>query len=371
MRALGIILAGGKNERLRELTYKRAVAAMPIAGSYRAIDFSLSNMMNSGISKVAVVTQYNSRSLIEHLSSSKWWDFGRKHGGLYVFTPYITRDSSLWYRGTADAIHQNLSYLKDSHEPYAIVAQGDAVCKIDFNRVLEYHVEKRADITIVCARMEQELHRYGMVEVDEDNRIVEFEEKPVDPKGDIVSTGIYIIRRRLLIELIEACAKEERYDFVSDVIIRYRKQKRIYAYLHDDYWSSIASLPSYYQVNMDFLKRENRDKFFREYPTIMTKVEDEPPAKFNQGSRLSNSLCSSGCIINGQVDDSVLFRKVFVGRNSVVRNSIIMDGAYIGENCIVENCIVDSKSRISDGSVYITSGQGDIRVVSQKEQYTG
>jgi len=308
MRALGIILAGGKSERLRELTYSRALAAMPMAGSYRAVDFALSNMTNSGVSKVAVVTQYNSRSLIEHLSSSKWWDFGRKQGGLYVFTPYITHDNSLWYRGTADAIYQNLSYLKDSHEPYAIITQGDSVCKVDFNKVLKYHIDHRADVTIVCKRVDDtELSRFGHVEVDEENRVVEFEEKPIEPKDNLVSTGMYIIRRRLLIDLVEAASKEERYDFVNDVLIRYRKQKKIVAYEHEGYWRSIAALDTYYKSNMEFLDKTLRDKFFKEYPSILSKVEDEPPAKFNQGDYLSNSLCSSGCIVNGNVSDSLLF----------------------------------------------------------------
>jgi glucose-1-phosphate adenylyltransferase len=354
MRALGIILAGGKNERLKKLTYERALAAMPIAGSYRAIDFALSNMTNSGINKVAVVTQYNSRSLIEHLSSSKWWDFGRKHGGLFVFTPYITHDNSLWYRGTADAIYQNLAYLKESHEPYAIISSGDGICEIDYNKALEYHVEKRADITIICKNYDnlQEMHRFGIVQVDENNRITEFEEKPIDPQGNIISTGIYIIRRRLLIELIEEIAKEERYDFVNDIIIRYRKKKKLFAYMHEGYWNSIASIDSYYKTNMDFLKKENREIFFRKYPTVMSKVEDEPPAKFNESSNVSNSLCSSGCIVNGTVENSMVFRKVFIGKNTIIRNSIILNGTYIGNDCIIDNCIVDSKSNITDGTIH-------------------
>ena len=156
MRALGIILAGGNNFKMRELSNKRAIAAMPVAGSYRAIDFALSNMANSHISKVAVLTQFNSRSLNEHLSSSKWWDFGRKQGGLFVFTPTITPDNGYWYQGTADAIYQNIDFLKKSHEPYVVIASGDGVYKIDFEKVLEYHIEKGADITIVCKDMEVE-----------------------------------------------------------------------------------------------------------------------------------------------------------------------------------------------------------------------
>ena len=150
MRALGIILAGGNNNRMRELSNRRAIAAMPVAGSYRSIDFALSNMTNSHIAKVAVLPQYNARSLNEHLSSSKWWNFGRKQGGLFVFTPTITPDNSFWYQGTADAIYQNLDFLKRSHEPYVVIASGDCVYKLDYNKVLEYHIAKRADVTIVC-----------------------------------------------------------------------------------------------------------------------------------------------------------------------------------------------------------------------------
>ena len=156
MRALGIILAGGNNFRMKELSQKRAIAAMPLAGSYRAIDFSLSSMTNSHVQKVAVFTQFNARSLNAHLSSSKWWDFGRKQGGLYVFTPIMTNESSYWYRGTADAIYQNIDFLKNSHEPYVIIASGDGIYKMDFNKLLEYHIEKKADITVVCKDMDKD-----------------------------------------------------------------------------------------------------------------------------------------------------------------------------------------------------------------------
>ena len=157
MKALGLILAGGNNNRMRELSNKRAIAAMPVGGSYRCIDFALSNMSNSHVQRVAVLTQYNARSLNEHLSSSKWWDFGRKQGGLYVFTPTVTANNSWWYRGTADAIYQNIEFLKRSHEPYVIIASGDCVYKMDYNDVLDYHIEKKADITVVCKEMGPEL----------------------------------------------------------------------------------------------------------------------------------------------------------------------------------------------------------------------
>ena len=181
MRAVGIILAGGNSRKMKELTSRRAAAAMPVAGSYRAIDFTLSNMTNSHIQKVAVLTQYNARSLNEHLNSSKWWDFGRKQGGLYVFTPTITDDNGYWYRGTADAIYQNLDFLRRCHEPYVIITSGDAVYKMDYNKVLEYHIAKKADITVVCKELGagEDATRFGTVKMNESCRIEEFEEKPI------------------------------------------------------------------------------------------------------------------------------------------------------------------------------------------------
>ena len=168
MRALGIILAGGTSTKMRELADKRAIAAMPVAGSYRSIDFSLSNMSNSHVQKVAVLTQYNARSLNEHLMSSKWWDFGRKQGGLYVFTPMVTANNSWWYRGTADAIYQNINWLKESHEPYVIVASGDGVYKLDYNDVLQYHIAKRSDITVVCTECRHDdPSRFGVLKMNE------------------------------------------------------------------------------------------------------------------------------------------------------------------------------------------------------------
>lgn len=257
MKAVGIILAGGNSSRMRELTHKRAVAAMPVAGSYRSIDFALSNMSNSHIQKVAVLTQYNARSLNEHLNSSKWWDFGRKQGGLYVFTPTITMENGYWYRGTADAIYQNLDFLKKSHEPYVIITSGDAVYKLDYNKVLEYHIAKKADITVVCKEMDEDadVSRYGTVKMNDSCRIEEFEEKPVLSRSNIISTGIYVIRRRQLIDLIERCAEEGRFDFVQDILIRYKNVKKIYGYKISNYWSNIATVNDYYRTNMDFLKR--------------------------------------------------------------------------------------------------------------------
>ncbi len=368
MRAIGIILAGGNNHRMRELSQKRAICAMPVAGSYRSIDFTLSNMSNSHIQKVAVFTQYNAKSLNEHLNSSKWWDFGRKQGGLYVFTPVVTADNNNWYRGTADAIYQNLSFLKNSHEPYVVISSGDGVYKLDFNKVLEYHIEKKADITVVYRNMDSivDEERYGIIGMNEECRIEEFEEKPMLAKSTTISCGIYVIRRRLLIDMIEKCVEEGRYDFVRDILIRYKDKKRIFGYKITDYWKNIASVEDYYQANMDFLKPEVRNYFFRQYPDIYSKVDDLPPAKYNEGAKIKNSLISSGCIVNGTVENSVVFKKSYIGNNCVIKNSIILNDVYIGDNSYIENCIVESRDTIRANSNFV--GEDGIRVVVERNE---
>ena len=368
MRAIGIILAGGNSSRMGELSAKRAVAAMPIVGSYRAIDFTLSNMTNSHIQKVAVYTQYNSRSLNEHLNSSKWWDFGRKQGGLYLFTPTITATNSYWYKGTADALYQNISFLKSAHEPYVVIASGDAVYKLDYNKVLEEHIATGADITVVCKDIqpgEDDINRFGVVKLADDNRVISFEEKPIVAETNTASIGVFVVRRRQLIELLESCAAEGRSDFVNDILVRYKNVKKIYAYKLDSYWRNIGTIDSYFKTNMDFLKKDIRDYFFRQHPDVYSKVEDLPPAKYNGDAAVSNSLIASGSIINGTVEDSVLFKKVYIGNNCVIKNSIILNDVHIGDNCYIENCIVESRDTLRANTVH-TGDPNEIKVIVEK-----
>ena len=367
MKAIGIILAGGNNSRMQELSNKRAIAAMPVGGSYRSIDFALSNMSNSHIQKVAVLTQYNARSLNEHLNSSKWWDFGRKQGGLFVFNPTVTVDNSWWYRGTADAMYQNIDFLKNRHEPYVIISSGDCVYKMDYNDLLEFHIAKKADITIACKDMpaDADVSRFGVVRMNEDSRITDFEEKPLVAQSNTISTGVYIIRRRQLIEILEKSAEENRFDFVTDVLVRYRNVKRVYGYKLNTYWSNIASVDDYFRTNMDFLKPDVRKYFFREEPKIYSKVDDLPPAKYNVGAKIKNSLISSGSIINGTVEDSVLFKKVYIGNNCVIKNSIILNDVHIGDNCYIENCIVESRDTLRANTVH-TGDPNEIKVIVEK-----
>lgn len=237
--------------------------------------------------------------------------------------------------------------------------------------MLEYHIEKKADITVVVKELPagEDANRFGVVRMNQDMRITDFEEKPIEAEGNIVSTGIYIIRRRQLIELLEKAASEDRYDFVKDILIRYKNIKRVYGYKLDSYWNNISTVDAYYKTNMDFLKRDVREFFFNQYPDICSKVDDLPPAKYNPGSEVKNSLVASGCIINGTVENSVLFKKVFVGNNCVIRNSIILNDVYIGDNTVIENCIVESRDTIRSNCRY-AGEDGKVKVVVERTKDT-
>ena len=239
---------------------------------------------------------------------------------------------------------------------------------MDYNKVLEYHIAKRADITVVCTTCEDqtEVERFGVVRMNDDGRIVEFEEKPIVSSYNTISTGIYVVRRRQLIELLERAALEGRHDFVNDILIRYKNLKRIYGYRTDAYWSNISTVEAYYRTNMDFLRQDIRNYFFRQEPSIKTKIDDLPPAKYNPEAVVKNSLVSSGSIINGTVENSVLFKEVYVGNNCVIRNSVILNNVYIGDNTRIENCIVESRDTIRANSCYC--GEDGIKIVVEKNE---
>jgi len=352
MNALGIILAGGNNQRLGELTRTRAASALPVGSSYRCLDFALSNMTNSGIGKVAVLTQYNARSLHDHLSSSKWWNFGRKHGGLYVFSPYLSDDNPFWFRGTADSICQNITFLHRSYEEYVVISSGDAVYKADFHDIVEQHERSGADLTIAYKEAEADMNisEYGVLNFNDEGCIIGLEEKPLKPSSEYISLGIYVIKRELLIELLEETVDQGHYDLVRDIFIRYQHVLKYNGYLFSGYWRSVNCTKAYFDVNMDFLRNEVRSVFTKLAPFIETKAKDEPAAKYNSGADATNCLVGSGSIINGHVSHSVLFRNVFVGENTRIRNSIVMEASYIGSGCTIENAILDKYVTVTDGT---------------------
>lgn len=358
MRAIGVILAGGNNNRLGGLTLAsgRTIAAMPIGGGYRTIDFPLSSMTNSGIQKVAVVTQFNSSSLNDHLSSSKWWDLGRKKGGLFLYSPYNNHGGANYdapsFRGTANAMYQNIKFFKRSNHEYVVIASGDAIYKMDFNKVIDHHKKADNDITIVYKNNhDKDPHKFGVLELDENYRLLNLEEKPIEASSNNISLGIYVIAREKLIELLEGAHDEGRNDFVADILIRYRKVLQVGGYHFDGYWETLNSLESYFKTNMDFLQQDIRNYFTKTYPYISTKPRDEPPVKYNSRAQVRGALISGGSIVNGRIENSILFSNVFVGDNAIIKNSIIMSGSHIGDNCIIENAVLDKYTMATNGAV--------------------
>lgn len=350
---MGIILTGGQKSGLKELAEIRSSSAIPVGGKYRAIDFVLSNMVNSGITNVGVITQYSFRSLMDHLGSGKEWDLDRRYNGLLVFPPYLSGDNSGWYRGTADAMYNNITYLKRSDEEYVLISTGNCVYKMIFDEMLEYHIEKGADITVAYREMDdflpEEMSMMGIMELDDCGKILDLQEKPQNPKSKNGSMGIYILKRELLISLLEECAAHGDYDFVKDVLIKKLNKLNIFGYKFSGYWRNLSTIRIYYRCNMELLNPVIREELFRENGKIYTKVKDEAPAKYNDEAEVRNSIVADGCIIEGYVENSVLFRGVTVSKGTCIRNSIIMQGAVIEENASLEYAILDKNVTITAG----------------------
>lgn len=351
--AMGIILTGGKNVRLKELTENRSSAAIPVWGKYRAIDFALSNMVNSGITKIGVLTQYRYRSLMDHLGSGKEWDLDRKKDGLFILPPALTQYDNSWYRGSADAMYSNLTFLRRSNYEYVIIAQGNCVYKMNFDELYDFHIQKNADITIAYREMNdflaEDLVHLGIMKMDDDGRVVDFQEKPRHPSGRLGSMGIYILRRELLISLLEECAAHGDHDFVKDIIIKKLGILKVYGYRFNGYWRNLSTLQMYYRCNMELLDQKVFNEIFLTEGKIYTKVKDETPAKYNDEAEVTNSVVADGCIIEGKVENSILFRGVTVKKGAVIRNSIVMQGSVIEEDVNLEHVILDKNVIITRG----------------------
>ncbi len=349
---IGIILTGGKNTKLKELAEFRTSSAIPIGGKYRAIDFVLSNMVNSGISSIGILTQYNFRSLMDHLGSGKEWDLDRRNGGLFVFPPYLSGDESGWYKGSADAMYNNITFLKRSFQEYVLVAQGNCIYKMIFDELHDFHIDNNADITIVYKDMydyvDKELTNLGQIRLNNENRIIDFQEKPHEVNYRTCSMGIYFIKRKLLISILEECVAHGNYDFVKDILIKKIGSLKILGYKFDRYWRNLSTVNMYYNCNMELLNPEIRHELFLDNGKVYTKVKDEFPAKFNEEANVKNSIIADGCIIEGEVVNSVLFRGVTVKKGALIKYSILMQGTVVEENALLEHTILDK-------DVYITN----------------
>jgi glucose-1-phosphate adenylyltransferase len=351
---LGLILAGDKGKALGKLTRKRASAAMPVGGKYRAIDFTLSNMVRSGVRKVGVITQYNPRSLMDHLGSGREWDLDRKHGGLYILQPYADEESMYWYKGTADAIFQNMTILKRGSEDYVLIGSGDHIFNMDFTALYDYHLISMADITIMTKSIEgYHPAMYGTIKVDEEGRITQIKEKSEKPAGNMINLGIYFMNKKLLMDLLYATVPNEKYDFLKDLIIPNLKVLRVMSYKFTGYWENIKkSVLQYKKINMDMLDPNVSNELFYEKGKIFTKLKDMAPPKITPTGSIENSIVADGSIIAGTVRNSVIFRNVQVRSGALVEDSIVMEGSIVEEGAKISNCILDKNVTIRSERVF-------------------
>ena len=356
---MGLIYTSKNEVTLRELTVSRAVAALPVAGRYRVIDFILSSMVNSGIRNVGVIMQKNYHSLMDHLGSGKEWDLHTRNDGLFILPPFLTRENIGTYSGIMDAIRSNMGYLRRSQQEYVILANSHTVLNCTFDDLLAFHEDHKADITLVYARkplsaLDQTVTltpRHVYIQVDGDGKVADLEIGTEHPGSENFYMDILLIRRTLLMQLIEQCFAQSYTSFNRDLLQRYvhNGMLRIYGYEYTGYNRRLETINSYFGANMDMLDPEVRREIFHVNP-IYTKVRDEVPARYLPGGTAINSLVADGCVIEGRVENSVLFRGVHVGKDTRIKDSIVMQESSLGAHCEVENSILDKKVIVRDES---------------------
>lgn len=345
-RVLAMILAGGQGDRLSVLSEERAKPAVIFGGRYRIIDFALSNCVNSGISKVAVLAQYRPRSLVDHIGIGRPWDLDRTGGGVYILQPYLGRESSDWYRGTADAVYQNLYFVEEQRAELVLILAGDHVYKMNYEEMINYHIEKRADCTVALYEVPlEEASRYGIVTVDEDGRVIDFEEKPPFPRSTLISMGIYVFEPHFLREQLIADAQDENstHDFGRDILPKAFPHHRVYGYRFHGYWRDVGTIQAYFDANMDLLTDLPQLNLYDRDTLIRTQTTGLPPTKIGGRAYVSRSLLNLGCIINGHVEHSVLSPGVFIEEGAVVRDAIIFHDTRVESGAIIEYSIIDKE----------------------------
>ncbi len=341
-KVITFILAGGKGSRLPVLTRKRATAALPYGGKYRVIDFTLSNCVNSGIFDIGLLTQFRPLSLNQHIGVGKPWDLDRLRGGIRILQPYLREGGSSWYRGTADAVYQNMDFIDDTMPDYILILSGDQVYKMDYTKLIEFHKEKGAEISIATIEVSPEqTKRFGIVEIQGDE-VVSFEEKPEKPKSNIAFMGIYLFNRDYLVDKLKTIVPEGKYSLVEDVIIdALSNGEKVYAYRFNGFWDDIGTIESYYNANMELVKPLPRFDLYDRNWIIRTKSEEKPPVKVGKDANVVHSIVANGCIVNGEVINSVLFPGVYVSESAKIVDSIVMNNTYIAEGSVVHKAILD------------------------------
>ncbi|MBQ9709414.1 MAG: glucose-1-phosphate adenylyltransferase [Clostridia bacterium] len=351
---VAMLLAGGQGSRLYALTTKIAKPAVTFGGKYRIIDFPLSNCINSGIDTVGVLTQYQPLALNEYIGNGQPWDLDRYFGGVHVLSPYQAKHRSDWYKGTANAIFQNLYFIKSYDPEYVLILSGDHIYKMDYAKMLEFHKDNEADCTIATIRVPwEETSRFGIINTAEDGSIVEFEEKPKQAKSDLASMGIYIFKAEKLYKYLEAddADPNSQKDFGKNVLpAMLAGGERMFAYTFEGYWKDVGTVDSLFEANMDLLgdspTLDLSDKTWR----IHSRNPIAPPHRVGENAVILNSIISLGCDIEGVVENSILSANVTVKKGAVVKDSIIMAGATVGENCRISYSIIDENATVGNGA---------------------
>ncbi|WP_303825289.1 glucose-1-phosphate adenylyltransferase [Abiotrophia defectiva] len=354
---IAMILAGGQGTRLGVLTKQTAKPAVPFGGKYRIIDFALSNCANSGIKNIGVVTQYQPLELNEHIGKGAAWGLTSRSGGATILQPYSSSDGEKWFKGTANAIYQNISYIDSLDPKYVLILSGDHIYKMDYAAMLEDHIKNKASLTVgVIPVPMKEASRFGIMNTDQNSRIIEFEEKPAQPKSNLASMGIYIFNwetlRRYLVE--DQAKNREMEDFGKNVIPAYLSNaENCFAYSFEGYWKDVGTIESLWEANMEFLDPEHPLNISEDTWRIYTSNPVTPPQFLTEDAQIKHSLVVDGCYIAGQVDNSLMSRDVKVGPNSQVDHSVVMSSATIGKGCRVEYAIIGEQAVIADGASVI------------------
>ena len=353
MKTRAVILAGGEGQRLGVLTDRRAKPAVPFAGKYRIIDFTLSNCVNSGIFDLMILTQYRPHSLIEHIGAGRPWDLDRGFtGGVHIYQPYRGRLDTDWYRGTADAIYQNLSFVDRGSPDIVLVLSGDHIYKMNYGALIAFHVERNADVTIGTIHVSrEEATRMGILATDADSRVTQFVEKPADPPGTLASMGIYVFSRMTLAQMLTEDAKkrDSARDFGKDVIPRMvTSGMRVFAYPFGDYWVDVGTVEAYWQTHMDLLKHPPPLDLNDRSWVVHTQSEERPPVTIQEGALVKDSMITDGCVLSpgARVERSVLSPGVWIGPNASVRDSVILTDSVVEEGARVDRAILDKLVRI-------------------------
>ena len=357
-----MLLAGGQGSRLYALTNKIAKPAVTFGGKYRIIDFPLSNCVNSGIDTVGVMTQYQPLILNEYIGNGEPWDLDRAYGGVHILSPYQAKTGSEWFKGTANAIYQNISFIKRYNPQYVLILSGDHIYKMDYSKMIERHKKTDAACTIAAIKVPiKEASRFGVLNVDADGVIYEFEEKPKHPKSDLASMGIYVFSADKLYKYLEEdeSDKSSSKDFGKDVLPKMLAAgEKMVSYTFDGYWKDVGTINSLFESNMDLLGDSPNFDLSDASWRIRSRSPIAPPHYIAESGRVVNSIVASGCEIEGTVENSILSNDVIIKKGAVVKNSVIFSESIIDENATVDYSIIDEKGKVSRNAK-IGSGRYD------------